>query len=101
MTRISVSGVMSGHSGSPQTRPGVVVHDVDAAVLGLGRLEHRLERSRLGHVGADERRGPAEVSDEPDGLVATGLVDVGDDDRGALRVRRRAPSPARSRTRRR
>ena len=60
----------------------VVHHDVDRRELGRDALHERRERRLVADVRADERRGMfAEVLvDEPLGLGAGHLVDLGDDD---------------------
>ena len=99
MTRISVSGVMSGHSGSPHTRPALLCTmstppSSASAASNIASSERGSVTSVRTNVAV-----PPRSCDEPDGLVATGLVDVGDDAPRCPRGRRRAPSPARCRIR--
>ena len=62
----------------------VVVHNVQAAVLSQSRRDRGLHRFRLGDIGLDERRPPAGLPRQPDRLLATLGVDLGDDDGGPL-----------------
>jgi hypothetical protein len=61
-------------------------HDVQAAKLGDGRLDHSGDLSLLGHVGLDGKRlrGGEVLEDELGGLLDGLLVDVGEDDARAL-----------------
>src|SRR5581483_12313158 len=75
---------------------GVVVQDVEAAVVLLRRREHRVDAGGLRDIGVDGGRAPARRLDLLHGLGGAGVVHVGDDDvRPFAREtqRRRAPDP--------
>ena len=61
--------------------PGVVDHHVQPAELLLGPVDGRLHAVGVGHVGVDRRRRAAQ---RRRCLGGSGLVDVGDEDTGAL-----------------
>jgi hypothetical protein len=62
---------------------GVVERDVQASVGLDGRLDQAFNVGCHGHVGPHEPGGVALLLDEADGLSRP-VVDVADDDRGAL-----------------